>query len=234
MFTVAGEGNDIVVGGFGLEYISGGDGNDIIATYNHSDPIDGGTGLNWINGTLAYVAPPSSNPPAVEASMTQSPSAASTPTSTGSPVVTTPVYIPPASSPTSPNLASWTQQIVDLTNQQRVANGLSPLTVSTRLTQEAQLQADQMAALQNMNHNLPQAQYPTLQSRASAVGYNYSWLGENIAFNYPDPQGVMNAWMLSSEHRANILEPNYTEIGVAVALDSHGLPYFAQEFGRPA
>jgi uncharacterized protein YkwD len=144
------------------------------------------------------------------------------------------VYVPPAPTASTPNLQAWAQQIVDLTNQQRAANGLAPLAVSARLTQEAQLQANQMASLRDMDHNLPSAQYPTLQSRASAVGYNYSWLGENIAFNYPDPQSVVTAWMNSAEHRANILEPNYTEIGVAIALDANGLPYIAQEFGRPA
>jgi uncharacterized protein YkwD len=85
-----------------------------------------------------------------------------------------------------------------------------------------------------MAHDLPNAQYPDLRSRAAAAGYRFNWLGENIAFNYPDPQGVMQGWMLSSGHRANILNTDYTEIGVAVALNADGRPYFAQEFGQPS
>jgi uncharacterized protein YkwD len=230
VFINTGDGNDVVLGGVGREYIDTGAGNDIVGTFNRSDVISGGTGLNWINGTLAYVAPPTTTP-AVEASMTQ---ASYSPANSAPAATTTAVYIPPPASPSTPDLQAWAQQIIDLTNQQRAANGLVPLTVSAQLSQEAQIQANQMASLQDMDHNLPQAQYPTLQSRAAAVGYSYSWLGENIAFNYTSPQNVVNAWMQSSEHRANILESNYTQIGVAVALDANGLPYFAQEFGRPA
>lgn len=231
VFIDAGNGNDVVAGGLGMEYISGGAGNDIVGTFNPADAIDGGTGLNWINGTLAYVPPPSSTP-AVEGSMTQAATTSSSSPASSSP--SAPVYVAPPTNPPSINLQAWVQQIVDLTNQQRTANGLAPLTVNAQLTQEAQIQANQMASLHDMDHNLPTAQYPTLQDRAAAVGYHYSWLGENIAFNFPDPQSVMNAWMNSTEHRANILEANYTQIGVAIAYDSNGLPYFAQEFGRPA
>jgi uncharacterized protein YkwD len=230
VFINSGNGNDVVAGGYGKAFIDTGDGNDIIGTFNYSDVINGGTGLNWINGTLAYVPPPTSTP-AVEASLAQAPS---TLTNSAPPIAPTQVYVPPPASPSTPDLQSWAQQIISLTNQQRAANGLAPLSVSTQLTQEAQIQANQMASLRDMNHTLPQAQYPTLQNRAAAVGYSYSWLGENIAFNYSSPQTVMNAWMQSTEHRANILESNFTQIGVSVALDANGLPYFAQEFGRPA
>ncbi len=142
----------------------------------------------------------------------------------------------PPSTPTSdtPNLAAWAQQIIDLTNQQRRLNGLPDLAVNPKLMQAAQIQARQMATLERMQHDLPGAQYPDLASRANAVGYNYAWFGENIAFNYPDPAGVVQGWMLSAGHRANILNPDYTEIGAAVAFDAQGLPYFAQEFGQPA
>ena len=75
---------------------------------------------------------------------------------------------------------------------------------------------------------------PTLQSRANAVGYNYAWLGENIAFNYPDAPSVVNAWMNSPEHRANILNPNYTDIGVSFAWNSLGQAYATEDFGSPA
>lgn len=227
VFINTGAGNDIIAGGYGTEYIDGGDGNDIIGTFNRADVITGGTGLNWVNGTLAYVPPPMTTP-AVEAAaqvMAPAPPPVAPPTQ---------VYIPPPASPPTPDLQAWAQQIITLTNQQRIANNRAPLTVNTQLTQEAQIQANQMASLKDMNHDLPQARYPGLKDRAAAVGYNYSWLGENIAFNYTSPQNVMDAWMHSTDHQANILESNFTQIGVSVALDSNGLPYFAQEFGSPA
>jgi uncharacterized protein YkwD len=75
---------------------------------------------------------------------------------------------------------------------------------------------------------------PEPTDRAAYVGYKYSWLGENIAFNYPDDNSVMIAWMNSPEHRANILNPNFTQIGVGIAYDSKGEPYYTQDFGAPA
>ena len=125
-------------------------------------------------------------------------------------------------------------QIVDLVNAQRVQAGLAPLTVSTQLGQMADIQAGNMARLDIMSHDLPGTATPGLADRASAVGYTYAALGENIAFNYAGATAVMDGWMASPEHRANILNPNYTQIGVSVATDATGQPYYAEEFGRPA
>src|SRR5262249_52419968 len=65
------------------------------------------------------------------------------------------------------------------------------------------------------------------------VGYNFRYLGENIAYGFGTAQGVMTAWMNSPGHRANILDPNYTEIGIAVAYAADGMPYLTQFFGSP-
>jgi uncharacterized protein YkwD len=126
------------------------------------------------------------------------------------------------------------QTIVDLVNQQRAQAGLAPLQVSPQLVEEAHIQSTDMAEIGVMAHVLPGAALPTPESRAQYVGYNYSYLGENVAFNYPDDNSVMTAWMNSPEHRANILDPSYTQIGVGIAYDSQGEPYYTQEFGQPA
>jgi uncharacterized protein YkwD len=123
------------------------------------------------------------------------------------------------------------QAVVDLTNQARAANGLPPLQVNGALVAMAQLQSNNMAQLNEMAHNLPSVAEPTLVSRAAAAGYNYAWLGENIAFNYPDAPSVVAAWMNSPEHRANILNPNYTDIGVGFAWNSLGQAYATEDFG---
>jgi len=118
-------------------------------------------------------------------------------------------------------------------NQARAENGLAPLSVNVKLVQAARIQAQAMADLNTMSHELPQARYPTLTDRASAVGYDFSSLGENIAYGYPNPGSVMNGWMNSSGHRANILGGSYTEFGVGIAYTSSGTPYYCQVFGRP-
>jgi uncharacterized protein YkwD len=123
------------------------------------------------------------------------------------------------------------QAVVDLTNQARQQNGLPPLQVNSALVAMAELQSNNMAQLNEMSHVLPGVGEPTLESRAAAAGYNYTWLGENIAFNYPDAASVVAAWMTSPQHRANILNPNYTDIGVGIAWNSLGQAYATEDFG---
>jgi uncharacterized protein YkwD len=126
------------------------------------------------------------------------------------------------------------REIVDLTNQARAQQGLPALRVSDQLVSAAQTHSRDMARLNVLDHVLADAAQPTLSSRAEAVGYDFSWLGENIAFNYADAQAVVTGWMNSPGHRANILNANFTEIGVGVAWNGSGQPYFTQEFGRPS
>ena len=153
--------------------------------------------------------------------------------------------LPPGSSNPSPGpgngsvsisstMNSDEQAIVDAVNQVRAQNGLAPLQVNGQLVQMAHLQANNMATYNTMSHTIAAAPQPGLTDRASYIGYNYSWLGENIAFNYSDTGSVMNAWMNSPGHRANILDANYTQIGVGISFDSTGRPYFSQVFGKPS
>jgi uncharacterized protein YkwD len=137
--------------------------------------------------------------------------------------------------PTSPSSQPSTtaeEDLVTLTNQVRQSSGLAPLAVDDRLTQAAQIQASAMAALNVMDHTLPGAPLPTLASRLQSVGYGYFWAGENIACNAPDAASVETLWMNSPPHRANILSPVPTSIGVAVAYSSQGEPYYCQVFGQ--
>ncbi|MBX6314549.1 MAG: CAP domain-containing protein, partial [Isosphaeraceae bacterium] len=140
----------------------------------------------------------------------------------------------PTSPPVTVSASDLQQQIIDLVNQERAAAGLGPVTVNAKLVQAAQIHADDMARLDQMNHTLQGVPQPTLQSRADFVGYQFAALGENIAYNYRDAAAVMEAWMASPGHRANILYPGFTEIGVAVAWNAYGEPYYCQVFGAPA
>jgi uncharacterized protein YkwD len=137
------------------------------------------------------------------------------------------------STPATPALDDWQRQLIDLTNAERVKRGLAPLRVDARLVGAAQLQADQMARLGRMSHTLADAPLPALADRLRSVGYN-GGAGENIAFNYRDPADAVLGWMYSEDHRRNLLDPRFDSIGVAVARDSEGLPYFVQVFGYGA
>lgn len=139
----------------------------------------------------------------------------------------------PGATPLPANTESATAEVVRLTNQYRAKHGRSPLTVSAKLTEAARLHADQMATYQRLDHNISGARYPDLRSRLDAVRYVYSTAAENIAWNQRGADAVMNTWLNSDGHRANIVNAEVTEIGVAMARSSKGEPYWIQVFGRP-
>ena len=107
------------------------------------------------------------------------------------------------------------------------------LAAKQKLMDAAKIQAQQMAKYQLADHTISGATYPTLQSRLQAVGYSYSSAAENVAWNQRDAQSVVNGWMTSAAHRANILDPYLKEIGAAMVRSSKGEPYWIQVFGTP-
>ncbi len=129
------------------------------------------------------------------------------------------------------------QGVIFWTNKNRADNGqLPPLTENTKLDQAAQLKLADMFKQQYFEHVNPQGVGPG--DLAKKTGYNYLSEGENLALgNYKDDQVLVEAWMNSPGHRANILNSKYTEIGVAVGkgvYEGHVTWLAVQEFGRPA
>jgi uncharacterized protein YkwD len=125
------------------------------------------------------------------------------------------------------------EDIVVRTNAQRELLGLPVLRRSTHLMSAAQLQADQMAALNTMAHELSGASYPSPSSRLDAVGYRMSASAENVAEGYPTSAAVVAGWMTSPGHRSNIVSTAFTEMGAGYAAGKNGRKYYAQVFGRP-
>jgi uncharacterized protein YkwD len=123
--------------------------------------------------------------------------------------------------------------IADLTNAERTKAGLAKVAVNSRLNTAAQLQADQLAARQLLQHEVPGAQYPMPEDRLASAGYIWQAFGENLASGYPTAADATAAWMNSEGHRANILSPVFTEIGTATATDATGRLYYVEVFGRP-
>ena len=126
-----------------------------------------------------------------------------------------------------------TGSIVDLTNAERRDAGMAALRASSALMQAAQIHAEQMARTGQMSHEIPGVRYPTPSDRLAAVGYRWGSFGENIAMGQTSAAAVMDSWMRSSGHRANILNSRFREIGVGVARDSAGRPYYVQVFASP-
>ncbi|HUO56451.1 MAG TPA: CAP domain-containing protein [Candidatus Paceibacterota bacterium] len=125
--------------------------------------------------------------------------------------------------------------LVDLTNQNRIQNNQPELMVSPLLTEAAQEKADDEAANSYFAHVSPSGKDPWYWFKQ--VGYNFTYAGENLAVNFTDSEDVVNAWMNSPEHRANILNGNYTQIGIAAAqgiYQGQQTIFVVQEFGTPA
>jgi uncharacterized protein YkwD len=127
-----------------------------------------------------------------------------------------------------PSLATMESQVVTLVNQQRAANGCGALRDDAKLHTAAANHSADMAANNYFSHTGLNGS--TFVGRVQAAGYG-SPVGENIAWGWRTPQDVMNAWMNSAPHKANILNCSAKAIGVGVARKADGTPYWTQEFG---
>ena len=117
------------------------------------------------------------------------------------------------------------RQVISLVNEIRVQNGLSALTENWQLSRVARYKSQDMADLGYFSHNSPT--YGTPFQMMKQFGITYRSAGENIANGYSTAQAVVNAWMNSPGHRANILNASYSQIGVGyVARGNHWTQMF--------
>ena len=109
-------------------------------------------------------------------------------------------------------VSSYESEVIRLVNEIRQQNGLRPLAANWELSRVARYKSQDMRDNGYFSHNSPT--YGTPFQMFSAFGLSYRTAGENIAKGYASPQAVVNGWMNSSGHRANILNASYTQIGV--------------------
>jgi uncharacterized protein YkwD len=204
-----GIGDDTITGGWGADRIFGGNGADSLRGNGGDDTIYGGGGIDVIDG--------GSGTNSVEYGSR---------------------YLVRGNS-------AIELEIIRLVNVERVAAQLPALTVNYRLNAAANLHTTDMVRICSLygpyaahQHALYGTARPQVSDRFDAVGYD-SWntsfaLGENIAYGYSTAADVVRAWMNSPGHRANILSPNFREIGVAVGVDAFGRLFFTQNFGYQA
>jgi len=126
-------------------------------------------------------------------------------------------------------------EVLKLVNQARSSSrscgekhysATTPLSLEARLARAAQLHSRDMRENGFMGHTGSDGS--NIAVRANRQGYEWSRLGENVAWNYPTPASVVAGWLGSPGHCANIMNPQFTELGVG--LDG---PYWTQLFGRP-
>ncbi len=107
---------------------------------------------------------------------------------------------------------TFVSEVLQLTNQFRAENGLAPLTANSELDQTAQSYSETMAKGDFFDHTGKDGSKPW--DRAEKEGYTARAMGENIAAGQRSPQSVVDGWINSPGHRANLLNPSYTELGV--------------------
>jgi uncharacterized protein YkwD len=136
---------------------------------------------------------------------------------------------PPA--PAAATGATWQDAMLASVNAQRAAVGAAPLSRCGTLDRAAQDHSADQAATNTMTHDGSDGS--TIGPRATRAGYvGWTALGENVAAGYTSVDAVMNGWMNSSGHRANILSTTYTHVGFGRADSATGRPYWTQDFGR--
>jgi uncharacterized protein YkwD len=130
--------------------------------------------------------------------------------------------------------ADLAAEVIGLVNAHRAKTGRGALGVSPSLTRSAIWKARHMAKYGYFDHNDPAP--PAARGfgqRLAACGYTWGG-GENIAYGYRTPAWVMNGWLTSPGHRANIENASYRAIGVGVAANGSGTLFWVQNFGSHA
>lgn len=126
------------------------------------------------------------------------------------------------------NYNEYIVRVVELVNQERQNVGLSPLAYDEQITYAATQRSYEMAAIDFFSHTRPNG----TKCFTAMKEYNifYRSAGENIAFGQENPEEVINDWMNSPGHRANILTAGFIKIGVGIAANANGRLYWTQLF----
>lgn len=124
--------------------------------------------------------------------------------------------------PGGTDLESMRQGVLELVNAARAENGKSPLTLNSALCDVAQLRADE--TVKSFSHTRPNG--TSCFTAIDEAGISYRTVGENIAAGQSTPASVMNSWMNSEGHRANILNGDFSSIGIGYVKASSGYGHY--------
>ena len=123
------------------------------------------------------------------------------------------------------SVSAYENEVVRLVNAERAKRGLSPLAHNWQVSRVARYKSEDMQKNRYFSHTSPT--YGSPFQMLKSFGITYRTAGENIAKGQPTPSAVVNAWMNSSGHRANILNSSFTEIGVGYVANGN---YWTQMF----
>lgn len=131
-------------------------------------------------------------------------------------------------------LVAQQEKVIELTNEVRAREGVLPVTYVEPLGKSSLYKAEDMAEKTYFEHVSPEGK--KLRNFLKEVGYNYSVAGENLAVGFSSPEAMVNAWVESPTHFANLIDPDFKDIGVGSAVGMYGknmAVYVAEHFGDP-
>jgi uncharacterized YkwD family protein len=151
---------------------------------------------------------------------------------TSKPVTSKPVTSEPTTQPNDSihQVLPIEQEILKLVNEERAKNGLNPLQLSSKVSSVAREKSEDMRDGSYFGHQSPT--YGSPSDMLKQFGVSYPMVGENIAAGQPTAKAVMDGWMASEGHRANILNPDFTHIGIGYTSGGSYGSYWTQMFIR--
>ncbi|NLL38046.1 MAG: hypothetical protein GX254_00460 [Clostridiales bacterium] len=132
--------------------------------------------------------------------------------------------------PGEDDVGTFKARVVELVNAERAKEGLAELLELETLTAAADLRAYESA--QSFSHTRPNGQ--RCFTVFSEYSMKYKAAGENLAYGFKTPEAMIEAWMNSESHRANILDPDFTYIGIGYYVNENGRGYYSQLFYTPS
>ncbi len=125
---------------------------------------------------------------------------------------------------------AWAQRVLELTNAERAKAGVGPLEWDDTLAELGRAHCEDMVSRDFFSHDNPDGETPF--DRMKKAGVSYRAAGENIAAGQYSPEAAVEAWMSSPGHKQNILNAEFTSLGVGVVKGGEYGIYWAQEFAR--
>ena len=132
----------------------------------------------------------------------------------------------PENKPEADKELTFAEQVVELVNQERTKAGLNAVTLDQNIASAALVRAKEIET--SFSHTRPNGS--KFSTALTEQGVTFKGAGENIAWGQKSPEAVMQAWMNSEGHRANILNKNFTKIGVGYYQNARGTNYWTQLF----
>ena len=132
----------------------------------------------------------------------------------------------PENKPEADKELTFAEQVVELVNQERTKAGLNAVTLDQNIASAALVRAKEIET--SFSHTRPNGS--KFSTALTEPGVTFKGAGENIAWGQKSPEAVMQAWMNSEGHRANILNKNFTKIGVGYYQNAAGRNFWTQLF----